>query len=279
METSLTVKEPAVTPRGLSAGWREANAIFAIAYRDFLKLLRDPARIVSSFVFPMIFIGILGNSMQANLGNVAGYNILVFTFTGVLAQTVYQSTALGVISLMEDRENDFSQEIFVSPISRYSIIFGKILGETMVALPQGIAIIIFAFVIGVPLGLAQVGGLLLVGFVTALYGGAFGVMLLSMASSRRAADQIFPFLLLPQFFTAGIFAPIKVLPFYLEILSRLSPLRYAVDLTRGIFYLGQPEYESVVLTTPLANMAILGGSFVLFMAIGTFLFVRSERNR
>ena len=80
METSLTVREQAQTPRGLSAGWREANAIFAIAYRDFLKLLRDPARIVSSFVFPMIFIGILGNSLQANLGNAAGYNILVFTF-------------------------------------------------------------------------------------------------------------------------------------------------------------------------------------------------------
>jgi ABC-2 type transport system permease protein len=227
----------------------------------------------------MIFIGILGNSLQANLGNVAGYNILVFTFTGVLAQTVYQSTALGVISLMEDRENDFSQEIFVSPISRYSIIFGKILGETFVALPQGLAIIAFAFVIGVPLSWFQVGGLLLVGFVTCLYGGAFGVMMLSLASNRRAAEQIFPFLLLPQFFTAGIFAPIKVLPFYLEILSRISPLRYAVDLTRGIYYLGQPEYNSVVLTTPLENIVILGGTFALFMVIGTFLFVRSERNR
>jgi hypothetical protein len=65
------------------------------------------------------------------------------------------STAQGVISLIEDRENDFSQEIFVSPISRYAIVFGKIL---------------------------------------------------------------------------------------LDILSKISPLRYAVDLTRGIFYAGQPEY-------------------------------------
>ncbi len=279
MATSLQVSDQVQTPRGLGAVWREANAIGAIAYRDFLKLLRDRTRMVSSFVFPMVFIGILGNSLQANLGSAAGYNILVFTFTGVLAQTVYQSTAQGVISLMEDRENDFSQEIFVSPISRYSIIFGKILGETLVALPQGMAILIFAFVIGVPLDWAQVGEMLLVGFITALYGGAFGVMLLSLASSRRAADQIFPFLLLPQYFTAGIFSPIKVLPFYLEILSRLSPLRYAVDLTRGIYYLGQPEYDRVVLAPPLVNLIALGASFALFMVIGTFLFVRSERNR
>lgn len=263
----------------LVAGWREANAIFAIAFRDFLKLLRDPARMISTVVFPLIFIGILGNSMQANLGSAAGYNILVFTFTGVLAQTVYQSTTTGIISLMDDRENDFSQEIFVSPISRYSIIFGKILGETLVAFPQGVAILLFALVIGVPLSWAQAGGLAVVGFISALYGGAFGVMLLALVSSRRAADQIFPFLLLPQFFTAGIFAPIKVLPLYLEILSLLSPLRYAVDLTRGIFYSGQPEYERIVLTTPLVNLGVIGVSFVVFLVIGTFLFVRSERNR
>ncbi len=266
-------------PPGSVAGWREANAITAIAFRDFLKLLRDPARMVSTFVFPLIFIGILGNSLQANLGSAAGYNILVFTFTGVLAQTVYQSTTAGIISLMDDRANDFSQEIFVSPISRYSIILGKILGETLVALPQGVAILLFALLVGVPLSWAQVGGVAVVGFISALYGGAFGVMLLSLVSSRRAADQIFPFLLLPQFFTAGIFAPIKVLPPYLEILSLLSPLRYAVDLTRGVFYWGRPEYGRIVLTTPLVNLGVIGASFFIFLVIGTLLFVRSERNR
>ncbi len=267
------------TFRAPGAAWRETNAIVAIAFRDFLKLLRDPARMVSTFVFPLIFIGILGNSMQANIGNAAGYDILVFTFTGVFAQTVFQSTTVGVISLMEDRENDFSQEIFVSPISRYSIIFGKILGETLVALPQGLAILVFAFVIGVPLGWAQVGGLAVVGFVTSLYGGAFGIMLLGLVKSRRAADQIFPFLLLPQYFTAGIFAPIKILPLYLEIISRLSPLRYAVDLARGLFYAGQLAYEHVVLTSPFENLTVLGASFAVFMLIGTFFFVRSEQNR
>ena len=281
--TEVAMAGPAIDriqpPRGLGAVWREANAIGAIAYRDFLKLLRDRARIVSSFIFPMIFIGILGTSLQSSLGKLAGYDILVFTFTGVLAQTVYQSTAQGVISLMEDRENDFSQEIFVSPVSRYSIVFGKILGETLVALPQGMAILGFGLVIGVPVCAGQIGAMLVVGFVTALYGGAFGVLMLSLATSRRAADQIFPFLLLPQFFTAGIFAPIKSLPIYLEILSRLSPLRYAVDLTRGLYYAGRPEYDAVVLASPWVNLAFLGASFALFMVIGTFLFVRSERNR
>ena len=105
----------------------DTSAILAIAYRDLLKFLRDPLRLVSTLIFPVIFIGILGGSFEANLGTDFGYNYLVFTFTGVLAQTLFQSSAMGIVSLIEDRENDFSQEIFVSPISRYSIVLGKIL--------------------------------------------------------------------------------------------------------------------------------------------------------
>ena len=37
------------------------------------------------------------------------------------------------MSLIEDRENDFTQELFIAPISRYAIVFGKILGEALVA--------------------------------------------------------------------------------------------------------------------------------------------------
>lgn len=276
-----TITQTRIEPIKLRRGGigSNTNAIVAIAYRDFLKFLRDPARVVSTLVFPLVFIGVLGGSLQANIGANAGYNFLIFTFTGVLAQTVFQSTTIGVISLTEDRENDFSQEIFVSPISRYSIIFGKILGETLVALPQGLAILIFAFIISIPLNPLQVIGLIVTSFFMSLYGGGFGIMLLGLMPSRRAAEQIFPFLLLPQYFTAGIFTPIKVLPLPLEIVSLLSPMRYGVDLTRGVFYTGSPEYDLVVLASPFFNALILLISFLLFLAIGTFLFVRSERNR
>jgi len=110
-------------------------------------------------------------------------------------------------------------------------------------------------------------------------GGAFGLLVLANLSSQRAAQQIFPFVILPQFFLAGIFNPIHVLPWYLEILSRISPLRYAVDLTRNVFYQGRPEYPLVVLDTPVVNGAIMAVLFAAFLITGTFLFVRSEQNR
>jgi ABC-2 type transport system permease protein len=181
--------------------------------------------------------------------------------------------------LIDDRENDFSQEIFISPISRYSIIMGKIVGETLVALVQGLGILVFGLVAGVRFTLGQVVGLLVVGVIVCLFAAAFGVIILSNLPSRRTADQIFPFIMLPQFFLAGVFNPIKVLPLYLDILSRISPMRYAVDLTRGIFYIGQLDYAQVVLEGPLLNLGIMVAAFLVFLVIGTYIFVRSERNR
>lgn len=262
-----------------TSAMHELSAILAIAHRDFVKLVRDRARLVSDFAFPLIFIGILGTSLQAGFGSSGGFNLLTFVFTGVLGQTIWQSSALGVISLIADREQDYSQEMFVSPVSRYSIIAGKILGESLVALPQALAILAFGFVLGVPLSVPVLLAFVPVAFVIAIFGGAFGILVLSNLRSQQAANQIFPFVMLPQFFLAGVFNPIGNLPWYLDVVSHVSPMRYAIDLIRDVYYGGLPESVPVALYDLPVNLAIMGGMFLLFMVVGTALFVRSERNR
>ncbi len=257
----------------------ELSAVLAIAHRDLIKLVRDRARLVADLVFPMIFIGVLGTSLQAGFGDVSGFDLLAFVFTGVLAQTLWQSSALGVISLIEDRENDFSQEIFVSPISRYTIVIGKVLGESLVALPQGMAIIIFGLLIGISISPLALLALVPAMVIITLFGGAFGVLVLSRLPNRRAATQIFPFVMLPQFFLAGVFNPIENLPWFLDILSRLAPMRYAVDLMRNVYYGFHPEAFDVPIASLSTNLTVIGGLFAVFIVIGTAMFVRAEQNR
>lgn len=255
------------------------HALLAISYRDVLKLVRDPMRLTWSLIFPVLLIGIFGGIMEINLGENAGFDFLTFVFTGVFAQTLFSSAAEGVISLIDDRENDYSQEVFVSPVSRSTIVLGKILGESLVALPPGLGILLFGAILGVPLTAAMVLRLFAAGVAATLLGGAFGVVLLANFDNRRTAGQVVPFIMIPQYFLAGVFTPVKVLPWYLEILSRISPMRYAVDLARGIYFAGQPEAELTVLDGPSVNLAIMAGLFGLFLLVGTYLFVRQERNR
>ena len=64
-----------------------------------------------------------------------------------------------------------------------------------------------------------------ISLLIALFGGAFGILVLSNLSSQRAANQVFTFVMLPQFFLGGVFNPLTGLPGYLDVLSRIAPLR------------------------------------------------------
>src|SRR6059058_2204811 len=152
----------------------ELNAIAAIAERDLFKFLRDRARLIGAFVFPFALMFLMGGTLQLNLGRAAGFNFIGFTFTGLLGMTLFQSTAMGIASVMEDRQNDFAQEMFVSPVSRYSIVFGKIAGETLVALAQALPLVAFAIVLRVQLEPAQLLLLVPAAIACCLVGGTFG---------------------------------------------------------------------------------------------------------
>jgi ABC-2 type transport system permease protein len=110
-------------------------------------------------------------------------------------------------------------------------------------------------------------------------GGSFGLLVMSNLSSQKQVNQIFPLLIFPQFFLAGVFSPIKNLPIFLLILSRISPMTYAVDLIRSIYYWGKPEYGKVVLHNPSINLLVLGIMFLMMFTTGTYMFVKNERNR
>src|SRR5260370_41400201 len=110
-------------------------------------------------------------------------------------------------------------------------------------------------------------------------GGAFGLLVLNTLPDPRAPTEILNFVFLPQYFLAGMISPINVLPWYLAALSLLSPMRYVIDLARGVVFAGTPEYSRVVLLTPTTNIAVLAAMFVVVMVAGTALFVRRETNR
>ncbi len=266
---------PMAEPRAAGTG---VGPVLAIAQRDVTKFLSDRPRIISTFVFPFFLVVILGGSF-AGFGDALGFDYVTFIFTGVFAQTLFQSAALGLISLLEDRDTDFSQELFVAPVSRYSIVLGKIAGESLVSLAQGVGLAVLGLVVGVRLSWSLVVPLLIVSSAVCLFGGSFGLLMLSAVRSRRFAEQVGNFVFLPQFLLAGIFNPIDTLPPLLDALSRLMPLRYAVDLARAVFYAGNPDRPKVVVDGLFVDALVIGILFAVFLVAGTALFVRNERNR
>lgn len=252
--------------------------VLTIAYRDVMKFLRDRMRILFSFIFPVMFVGVLGGGLQSSLGVATGKDLLTFTFLGILAQTLYQSTATGIISLINDRENDFSQEIFVSPTSRYAIIFGKILGESTISFVQAVGIIVFGLIIGIKISLATLALMLPAMVIAAMLGGALGVLILGNLANERTANQIFPFVFMPQWFLSGAMIPLAKGTFIYQV-ARFVPLTYAVDFMRGVYFRGDTKAQQDILHPLGYNMVIMTVMFVVFLVVGTWLFVKKEKER
>ena len=217
--------------------------------------------------------------LQPVLGRVTGLNAVTVAFTGVLAASLFQSAAAGLISIAEDRENDFARELFVTPVSRLTLVAGKVTGETLVALGQGVLITGFAVAFGVRISPAQLAGLAGPCLASCLLGGGFGLATIAAVPSQRSAMQIFQFLIIPQYVFAGVLVPLRGVAGYLNVLAQVMPMRYVVELTRAAFYARTPGYRQVLSGSPLRDAAVAGAMFAVFMAAGTVVFSYRERHR
>jgi ABC-2 type transport system permease protein len=263
----------------LSGPAHELSGLLVIAQRDVLKLMRDYPRLAVNLAFPVLLIGGLGTILQPTVGRVTGLSAVTLAFTGVLAASLFQSAAAGMISIVEDRENDFSRELFVTPVSRLTLVTGKVTGETLVALVQGAAVVAFGVAFGVRLSAGQLAALAAPALACCLLGGAFGLATVATLPNQRSAMQIFQFLIIPQYVLGGVLVPLGRVPLYLDVVAHAMPMRYVVDLTRAAFYAGRPGYRQVVTGRPLTDAAVTAGLLVALMVTGAAVFGHRERTR
>jgi ABC-2 type transport system permease protein len=278
-ELSTALHGPEAAPGTLSLLARESNAMFAIAWREVLRAVKSPVSIAFTVIFPVIFMGILGGSISQNLGTSLPYAYLPFMLIGMIANTLYQGTITGVTNLVEERENDFTAELFVAPISRYAVLLGKIFGSAIASLISLVGILAMIFVMQIPLDMGDLLRVLALSPVLALAGGSLGVLFIGFVQDPKVAGIGVALLVFPQMFLAGALIPVSGSSGILGVLAKLMPMTYSIDLARNIFYAGKPEYAAVVLYPAWLDLAVTVGLFVAFTVVGTILFVRSDRNR
>lgn len=260
---------------------KDLNAVVVIAGREVLRFFKDwKTSLAFSLLFPVLFLGILGGVISQNLVGGLGYNYLQFALLGMVTATISMNTMMSVTSLVEDRENDFTQEIFVAPISRYSIILGKIIGGSVTSILQLFAFVIIAPIMGISIGLSAIGWILVTAPLICISGGTLGVLVASIfSSSPKTADRGVILFAFAQMFLSGAFIPINNSSGVLSALSHAMPMTYIVDLLRGLIYQGTPVYSQIALYNPLLDLAIVTVISIASFVIGTYLFVRSEKNR
>jgi len=193
-----------------------------------------------------------------------------FVAPGFIALNVMASglTALGV-ALARERESGTLDGILMSPISRISIILGKTISHSLRNLFQGavtiiVAVLLFGITIrGNPFLIVFI---LIIGTVSFL---GFGIVATAVTKEQESAQLVLGLLQFPMLFLSGVLFPIEQMPSFLQAVSKVLPLTYAVEALRKVMILGA-GIDAVIL--PLVILIILGA---ITMTLGVPLFERA----
>lgn len=224
------------------APWRmrgELRAVWIVWKRELIRFVRQPARIVTGLVQPVLFLLVLGTGLSSLVGNTGGFDYRKFIFPGVLAMSVLTTAIFSAVSIVWDREFGFLREMLVAPVGRGSLVIGKTLGGTTVATAQGSIMLVLAPFIGVrltPLLVIEVfGAAALMAFGLT----AFGVFVASRMKKIESFQIVMQFLLMPMLFLSGALFPLSGLPSWLSVITKFDPLAYAIDPLRRAFFAAQ----------------------------------------
>lgn len=258
---------------------QEINAVLTIAMREIITTIKVPTRIVTAIIWPIMFLWLMGGNLMQNMGTHVGYNFNQFMLTGMLINGMFMMIVVGITTLVEDRENDFTQEMFVAPVSRYSIIIGKIVGTSFTGYIEFLATIIVGLCMGISIEASQLLKLLAISPLMCIAAGSLGVMIIGFIHNSSTAGLIVMTGSMLQMFLSGALIPINNTTGAISVISHIMPLTYCLDFSRGIFYAGTSDYSKIVMNSSMVNLAIILTFTVIFFILGTIFFVRSEKNR
>lgn len=259
------------------------QAIYVVLLRELKRYWRAKARVISSVAQSIFFLAIFGLGLNSFIGGFSGgfggIDYLSYLAPGIIGMGLLFGSVFSGVSIIFDRQFGFMKEMLVAPVSRTSIIIGKILGGAATATIQGIILLVIAatmgafnlspaFVIGV---IAGIGAMLLIssGFV------GLGVAIGSTLNDFHAFQLLSTFVMWPMFMLSGVFFPIDVfLPLPLQVAMLCDPMFYGVELLRWCLLGGGTNLLGPV--SWLISLGVVVGFDVLMIGLGTYLFSRAQ---
>ena len=248
------------------------TAIYVLWLREMKRFLRAKSRIVGTVAMPLFFLLFLGMGFRriAIPGMSEDMDYLRYLVPGILGMNLLFSSTFGGLSVLWDREFGFLKEIMVAPVSRVSIVLGRIAGGVTTALMQGLFILGISSLMGFRMNSILSLGMTIVFMVlisVAFLG--FGLIFASKMKDMQGFPIVMNFVIFPLLFLSGAFYPLENFPVWLRYISHLDPLTYGVDGLRGVL-IGVSTYSI------LFNFVMMVGFALLMIFLGAYFFEKSE---
>jgi ABC-2 type transport system permease protein len=260
---------------------RDLKGAYTIWYRDVLRFLRDRTRVLTSLAQPLLFLFVFGGGLAPAMSGLGGGNLSFteFMFPGILGMTVLFTSIFSAVSIVWDREFGFLKEVMVAPVSRAAVALGKVAGGSTVAMFQALIVLVLAPLIHIKLSVVQL--LILVGLMLLLAAvmTSFGILIAARQRTMEGFQMIMQFLLMPMFFLSGALFPLRGVPLWMSVLSRIDPVTYGVDPLRQVALRESvpAQFLQTLSLHPIAtDVVVMVGIGLVFIVPAIWLFSKQD---
>ena len=235
----MTTTTPPSQPAAVGPG-----AFLALLRREVVRFLRQPSRVVGAIGTAVLIWLVLGSGFAGSFvagapQGTAGENgaaslpYAAYLVPGMASMVVLFTAIVAAISLIDDRHAGFLQSVMVSPAPVWAVVGSKVAGCALLAVGQGVLVLIASPLVGVPL--TPVGFVLALLALTsiALGIGGIGLALAWKIDSVQGFHGVMNLVLMPMWLLSGAFFPVASAAGWLSWVMLLNPLTWATEALRG----------------------------------------------
>jgi ABC-2 type transport system permease protein len=194
-------------------------------------------------------------------------NYFTFLAPGIMMMVVMFGVMNGLPrAIAYEKDSGTLDGVLAAPTSRFSIILGKVIAQSVRGFIQGFIVLLLAMLL---FGVVVTGNILLVVFLLALGIFSFiglGIVITSAASDEETAATFMMVLQFPMMFLSGVFFPIEQMPWYMQAVSKALPLTYSAQAMRKVIVLGAGIQDII----PEVLIMLVFGVVLLAIAIPLF---------
>jgi ABC-2 type transport system permease protein len=248
-------------------------------WREIVRFYRQPSRWIGVLLSPLIFWLVVGSGLGRSFnagGQYSGSGYLEYFFPGTLILILLFTSIFCMMSVIEDRREGFLSSVLVSPAPRASLVMGKLLGGSTLALLQGGLFLLLAPAVGISLNPFDVVKTLGIMFLISFGLTGLGFCIAWQLDSTHGFHALINLLLIPMWLLSGALFPLSGASSWVGWLMRANPLTYSVVALRGSFYSADAQTVNDVASFPVALFVTIGFSALMFLVA---LFSASRKQR
>ncbi len=188
-------------------------------------------------------------------------NYMIPALIGLILQML--TSLFTALTIVREREQGTIEQLVVTPIQPWELIVGKVIPYIAVAffdLAEILVMGVILFQVPIRGSIPLLAGLSLL-FLFATLGQ--GLFISTIARSQQEAMLLSLLIMLPGIFLSGFFFPLEAMPWWLQAVSYVIPLRYMLVIIRGIILkgVGLGSFgEQVVALAILGPLILIGAS-------------------